>query len=401
MQHLNEGEIRAYQDHELRGSELERAQAHLEACPQCRQLADALHIRSQNVAKQLAILTPGPLQSPPALGAARARLEARRLTGHKEHETMWNRIFSRLSRPAWAGLAVVTLLAASLAFPPVRAIANNFLGLFRIQQLSVVPVNPGDLPEQLGSSSQLENMLSNDVKFDEGGPSVEVASAAEASAQAGISVRLPTGVEGDQKLLVQPGGKATLNINLSQVRAILSEIGRSDIQLPATLDGATVTVDVPTGVVAQYGRCAFKREAAREAGYDPDDLNPPDDPVAIPLPECTTLTQMPSPTISAPPDLDVAQLGEAYLQVMGMSREEAAQFAQNIDWTTTLVVPIPRYGTHYREVVVDGVTGTLIERTLEEHPAGYVLMWVKDGILYSLSGMGDSSTALTVANSLR
>jgi hypothetical protein len=109
---------------------------------------------------------------------------------------------------------------------------------------------------------------------------------------------------------------------------------------------------------------------------------------------------MPSPTISAPPGLDVQKIGEAFLQIMGMSAEEAARFAQSVDWSTTLVIPIPRNGTSYQEVPVDGVTGTLIVQDMEGHEAQYLLIWVKDGILYSLAGSGNGSAALRIVNSL-
>jgi len=85
---------------------------------------------------------------------------------------------------------------------------------------------------------------------------------------------------------------------------------------------------------------------------------------------------------------------------MGMTEEEAAQFSQNVDWTTTLVIPIPRYATTYREMPVDGVTGTLIVEDLENNDSQYLLIWVKDGILYSLTGPGDGSSAVRIADTL-
>jgi hypothetical protein len=178
-----------------------------------------------------------------------------------------------------------------------------------------------------------------------------VGSAEEASAAAGIPVRLPAAAEGEQSLEIQPAGKAVFNVNLPRLRAILSEIGRSDIQLPDSLDGSTVTVEIPTSVMAQYGQCEYRSEWAREQGYDPDDQTIPR------LLQCTSLVQAPSPVITAPEGMNVAQIGEAFLQVMGMSPEEAASFSSNVDWTTTLVIPVPRYGTSYRDVAADGVTG--------------------------------------------
>jgi hypothetical protein len=308
---------------------------------------------------------------------------------------MLSKLFARLSRPAWAAAAVVALLAIALAFPSVRAAANSFLGLFRVQQFSIVQVDPGNLPDQLGSSTQFEAIMSQDVQFDKQGEVQQVASAQEASDLAGFAVRLPADISGEQKLAVQPGGGISMKVNLQHVRALLDEIGRSDIQLPAALDGATVSVDVPKGVVAMYGSCQFDAEAARQTGQDPDN------PQEFLGRNCTTLVQLPSPSVEAPPGLDMNKIGEAYLQVMGLSPEEAAHFAQNVDWTSTFVIPIPRYGTTYREVQVDGVTATLIERRQEGHPRQYMLMWVKDGMVYALTGPGQVDNALTIANSLQ
>jgi hypothetical protein len=307
---------------------------------------------------------------------------------------MLKRLFSRRYRLAWGAVGLILILAIALSIPQVRAIANSFLGLFRVQQVTVVQVNPGDLPEQLGSSTQLEMMLSKDIQFTQTGSSQEVASPAEASAQAGIPVRLPTAVEGDRKLAVQPGGSVNLTVDLEHAQALLDEIGRSDIHLPSALDGAKVTVGIPASVTAQYGECKFDLEKARQNGYDPDTQTLPR------LPHCTTLVQMTSPEITAPPGLDIAQIGELYLQLLGMSQKDAEHFAQNVDWTTTLVIPIPRNSTSYRDVTVDGVNGTLIMQDMSDRSSEYLLLWVKDDILYALTGPGTSATALTIANSL-
>jgi len=304
---------------------------------------------------------------------------------------MWNRLFKRKYRPAWAALGVVVILVIALTFQPVRAIANSFLGLFRVQQIEVVRVNPGDLPEQLGSSAEFEALLAQDVQVEELGEAQSAANAGEASQIAGIPVRLPASLEGEPDIHVQPATRMTFNVDLDQVQTILQEVGYENIQFPPGLDGAAVTLDIPNAVTAMYGAC---RDAI-PADFDPDD------PAVPQMAECTTLVQMPSPSISAPPGLDVSRLGQAYLQVLGMTPEEAASFAANVDWTTTFAVPIPRYGVDYRGVFVDGVEGTLLQQDLENHAEQYLLMWVKDGIIYALTGPGDMQTALQVAGSLK
>ncbi|MEJ2302588.1 MAG: hypothetical protein P8Y14_13785, partial [Anaerolineales bacterium] len=163
---------------------------------------------------------------------------------------MFAKIFNRRFRLAWAAVGVIAILGIALAFPEVRAIADSFLGLFRVQQFSVVQVDPENLSEQLGSSSQFEYMLSNDVHVQETGELHEVATAAEASALVGIPVRLPEGMDGPPTLMVQPGADISFTIDLPLVKALLQELGQGDLDLPASLDGATVELNLPSAVGA-------------------------------------------------------------------------------------------------------------------------------------------------------
>jgi hypothetical protein len=390
--HLIEGEIRAYQDQELEPADQQRVQLHLERCQRCQAKAERLLVESQQIQTKLALLEVGMPQVRVSQAAARSRFEARRTANIKEDETMSSKWYNRVPRPVWAVLLVVMVLAIGLTFAPVRAIANSFLGLFRVQQIQVVQVNPGNLPQQLGSSTQFESFLSQDIQYQHQGEAQDVASAAEASSLAGFTVRLPQEIDGSPVLAVQPGGSANLTVNVEHVRALLAEIGRSDVQIPGQLEGAQISIQIPNGILAQYGECTFNAEKAREQGYDPDNQSIPS------LSKCTTLIQMPSPTISAPPGLDVQKVGEAYLQVMGMSRAEAENFASTIDWTSTFVIPIPRYGTSYQQVPVDGVTGILILREADNQ---FMLMWVKDGIVYALTGPGDANTAFAIVGSIK
>jgi len=98
--------------------------------------------------------------------------------------------------------------------------------------------------------------------------------------------------------------------------------------------------------------------------------------------------------------VDVAQLAQIGLEFSGMSAEQAAAFTQTVDWTSTLVIPVPRNAATYEQVSVDGVTGTLIQRPADDAPQ-FVLVWVKDGVVYSIGGLGtNSQKALDMANSL-
>jgi hypothetical protein len=307
---------------------------------------------------------------------------------------MKTNIFARIPRFAWVTLIVIALLGSSLAFEPVRALASDFLALFRVEQVRVIPINEQAVSEQLSNSSQLEYILSNEVDVEEMGESQKVLDAGEARSLAGFPLRLPEGLQGDQSFMIQPGARLSFTVDLDLVEGVLKDIGREDIQLPENLDGATIRVDVPTSVAASYGDCSFNE--AEFKGQDPDQPHP----ASRSFENCVTLMQVPSPEISAPPDLDLNKIGEAYLQVLGMDPLEAATFASTVNWTTTFVVPIPRNSVEYEEVQVGGSPATLVYDR-DGYDRHYALIWIDDGIVFALSGFGEKSDALEIANSIQ
>jgi hypothetical protein len=311
----------------------------------------------------------------------------------QENIPMYARLFQSKYRYAWVAVGVIALLSVGMLFPQVRAIGSSFLGLFRVEQFTIIQVDPEQIESQLGSSSNFEYLLAEDVVVEQYGDAMDAFDAAEASSLAGFTVRLPAAAPGDGELKVQPGAKVSMIVDLPKVQAILDEVGTIDLRLPEALDGADVSLELPVAVVAGFGDCEVTEEMIREARVDPDGPIPD-------LSECTTLTQFPSPEISAPPGLDIASIGEIFLQLLGMTPEEAAQFSQNVDWTTTLVIPIPRYGTEYQDVFVDGVEGTLIMQSHRSEFPHYLLVWIKNGVVYGLTGPGNAETALEMANSL-
>ncbi len=385
--HLTEGEIRSYQDQTTDLAAARRIEAHLATCADCRSKARALSERAQRVQDRLNYLRMTP-KLPIEPAAAYQRLTAR-LPQEMEESTMIKKLVTRISRPTWAVIALVAVLAVSLAFPSVRAIANSFLQLFRVEQVRVVSVDMEDLPGRMESSAQLETFFSENVQIEGQGEPQEVATLEEASALAGMPLRELPGEPA--QYLYQPGGAATFTVDLELLRAVLREMGRSDIQLPDSLDGAVVKVQIPASVITQVGDC----QSSQRAGNDDPDQRGPDK-----LSDCIIFFQMPSPSVSAPPELDVAQLGQIYLQVLGMSETEAAQFASKVDWATTFVIPIPQGSADYKEVQVDGVSGALLQFRRGSGP-GYMLIWVKNGVVYVLSGFGNKNAALQAAAALK
>jgi len=300
--------------------------------------------------------------------------------------------FASLPRAAWIFLAVFAILVSALAFEPTRTLASEFLKLFRVEQVRVIQVGENDLPQKLENSSELEYILSNNVQAEQIGEPQEVNNLTEASLLGGFQVRLPSQMEENPVILVQPASTMDLTLNLELVRGVLKDIEREDIQLPDELDGAHIRIEIPHGVAAYYGTCDI------QLGEEPPETDTPQA-KAREWEDCITLMQISSPQISAPPDLDLNKIGEAYLQVLGMGPEEASRFAANVNWTTTFVVPIPRSSVEYKEVQVSGTPATFIynEDGYDRH---YFLLWIKDVIVFVLGGWGDEQEALQIANSI-
>jgi len=399
--HLSDETLRAYLDLEPNGAgqvALQTTQAvagHLRTCGMCRERLNALQGRVARVAAQLATLDPSPADAPRPAAVALAQFNARKRTAApKETPTMFQRIFSPRVRPAWIGLTALLVFVIALSFQPVRTWAGSLLSLFRVQTVVVLPVDNTRLSLLTGNdplAKEVSQLLSSSIKVTkEPGKPQPVADAAAASQAAGFTVRLPASRTDAPQLSVQGAGAFEFVADAKRAQAVLKDAGLGDVQLPASLDGAQITVNIPAGVTAGYGDCPKLQDGEQAKGS-----------VGRTMANCIMLAEMPSPTVHAPADLNLEQLAEIGLQSMGMTAEQAQAYSQTVDWTSTLVVPIPRNGASYTQVTVDGVQGDLIQRPMDDAPQ-YLLVWVKDGIIYAIGGLGnDTSAALAMANSLK
>lgn len=368
MMHENDGSLRSFLDGEMSDRDRIRIETHLTACAACAGSLDRLRSEKVAVGAAMHVLDPASGEEAPAAGAVRGRIERRmpratRVPGSRDPQ----RLLTRMPWPAWAAAAAAAGVLACWAFPPLRAVALDFIELFRVERVQVAQIDPGDLPDRLQASAQLSRVLSDQVRVEPDGVSREVASSAEASSLAGFTVRLPAALGVPSRLTVEPGARVNVRLDLPRMRELLREIGRADIALPEEFDGAEVDLAIAPCVRAEFG--------------DGD--------------RTSVLVQIPSPEVSAPAGFPVERMGEAILQILGMTADEAARFSRSVDWSTTLVVPLPRYGNDYEEVPVDGVTGTLI-RHHGGHEDAHLLLWVRDGRVYALSGT-DSPPAIEMS----
>jgi hypothetical protein len=388
-QHLDDGQLRSALDRELAEAE----QQHLDACPTCQERLTRIRQQTELASGHLSFLAYSEQESAPSPRNALQHFYHRNTT--RKENFVIKKLFS--SPILKFGLAVILILAIVLSIPVTRALAGQLLGLFRVQQVVVVPIDYTGMQQLTGNSTlgkQFSQLVSSSVITEQNpGTPVTASDAAQASQMAGFSVRLPQGIT-PSRISVENSAAFSFKVDRAKAQALLDEAGRSDLVLPASIDGVEVSVNIPSSVSVAYGICPNPGAQDNSSDFSPNGS------AGRRYAGCVIFAQLPSPTVSAPPDMNIAQLAQIGLEFTGMTSNQAAAFTNSVNWASTLVVPIPKNAATYQQVTVDGVTGTLIQRPADDAPQ-YVLLWVKNGIIYAISSLGSNSQqAILMANSL-
>lgn len=399
--------LRAKLDGELSEAERLEGERHLAACAGCRERETAMAATMKSVSEHLAALAPRTDEAQPDARLAYMRFRAAHAAAEPSR-SFAGRLLAR-RWPVAVGLVAVAV-AVLVSFAPARSWAQKILSMLRVQKVTVVELNPSTLPMANGgrASNMLEQLISDKLVVTESpGKPQPATDSDQASRLSGFRVRLFSDRADQPKIAVEGERGFSMTVDRDRVQAILNEAGRPDLQLPASLDGATVAVHIPKMMFARYGNCPEPRRRGEDgdrSGAAPDAAGQSGSAASSGTEApCVVLAEVPSPTVSVPPDLNIEQLAEAALQFGGMSADEARAFCQTVDWTSTLVIPIPRDGASTAKVDVDGTEGTLINvthRGRRDFGAGYSLVWVKNGIIYSVTAPGSSADAVTLADSL-
>lgn len=322
----------------------------------------------QEILEQLSVLAPlSSDELPSASAAALARFKGR-VTPQMAADTRELRSRNIMSnkRSIAAGLTFVVAIALLVAFPSVRAAAGEFLGLFRVQKFAPISVSPqqmallGQLQEQGLAPGEL-------VMVSESGEPTAVDTLETAAQLTGYQLRqladrdLP-------EIYLMGDASGYLDINLAGARAIVEAAGADPLLLPDSLDGARVTVQTYDSVQQLYADGLMVMQTA-------------------------------VPDVTYPPDVDPTVLGEALLQVLGVEPAAAHQLAQSIDWTSTMLLPIPQDLGAYREVTVDGMTGVAVEPF--DSGSDPAIVWQKDGMVYMMTGPVPVDELINQANALQ
>ena len=317
----------------------------------------------QKVLDQLSVLEPQVGDTPRT--AAQAMTRVRLAVDAQEDARLVNRMGRLMMQPnrrlATAVALFLIMFAAAFSFPAVRAAASDFLGLFRVQKFAAISVSP----EQIALLQQVaeEGLMPGQVEIiEEPGELRQVESLDVAQLETGLSVVRTLANQGEPaEIWVADGGNGRIIVDLAGARAIVEAAGADPQLLPDSLE-------LFAGIQQQWA-------------------------------DGTVLMQTASPEVDYPDDVDPTVLGEALLQVLGLSDAEAYRLARSIDWTSTVLLPVPQEFASFTEVTVDGVSGMALDSLGGE---GSTLLWQKDGVVYILIGPNRSSNELvSLAGTLR
>ncbi len=366
MAHLSDGALLEYLDGMLDSARGELVRTHLGGCDRCQARVEDLRQRAGRVSAALSALAPAAPDSP---HRQRALAQLQDTVSTRQENPMFNRLWSnRNARRVGIGLAALLVVGGLFALEPVRAMASDFLGLFRVEQFTTVSVDPARM-QQIGEAlNQNMYMGEQEILKDRGQPT-SVASLDEAAAQAGFTPTTPQGFGTPDEIMVTDSWAERYTPDLASLRAVFQAVGEDPSLLPDNIDGQPFDISVPAGVMLNY------------SDGDPD------------LHNDFTIFQIPSPTVKVPDGVDVQALGNAMLQLLGMTPQQAARLSQRIDWATTLVVPIPVGAANVTEVDINGTSGLLFEASNDANSGEpqSAIVWQKNGVVTMVTGSNNRS----------
>ncbi len=373
----DDGALRAWLDGEageLAGAVLS---AHLAGCAACRARLDALRARAALAERHLAA------PAPPDAPAARARFWAAAVPFESSDEERRTPMYTqprplRGARRWYAALAAIAVALALLALPPVRAAADQLVSILRVQNVVFMPVSQERIQQIRQLNSDHENLLIGTPEV-VGTPAAErqVASAAEAAAMLDFTPgdigTLPQNVR-PVGYTVRDGETVRATVNVAAARQLLSMLNITDVTLPDALGSAPIEATIGGTLQTRYTSGSAT----------------------------LTLYQGRSPTVKLPDGVDMAQLGKAALRVLGVEPAQADALSRQIDWSSTLLFPIPADVRDIRTVTINGAPGLLVGEQRDGR-RGFRLYWQQGGRFYLLDGTGRVNDAdlILAAESVR
>jgi hypothetical protein len=307
---------------------------------------------------------------------------ARLQSSLRKQETSRSKTALPRLRAIAAPAVIVIVLSGLLSIPSVRASAQSFLAMFRVVNFVAVPVDESRMAILESQNLDPTHLFNEQVQIlEEPGAPIGVVSPEQAGAAAGFAVKVPTYEPTNVTLAtIEVKGQQRLRAiaDAGRLRQVMEALAISDLEVPNGMDGQVVDVRMPPVVMMRY-----------ERGGKP----------------VVEVMQARTPEVSLPEGVDLPALGEIGLRILGLSPIEAREFAQSIDWHTTLLLPIPANATSFKQVTINGHPGVAVERVRRLPEGGRQVsssyLWSHDGQVFALNGSLSTIDMLKMAESLK
>ena len=298
----------------------------------------------------------------------RERLRAQEVSDDHEHDWL---------RRAFLPVAAVVVLALAVSVPAVRASASQFLSLFRVVNFVPVPVDPNRLSRLQADNLEIGTLIGEHVQIvqDPGSP-VPMGSVEEAAAAAGMSLALPQWLPENTRVIetaVMGERVVRVTANTERLQQVMDALGINDLTVPSGLDGQVVNVRVPPVAMVRYDHGKFR----------------------------SRLFQAQTPQLTLPETVDVRALGEIGLRILGLPASEAKQFAQAMDWNTTLILPVPPTARSFRQVNINGHMGVHIQHQPPGESETQVVLWSTGDRVFALVSITHVEDVMAMATTIK
>jgi hypothetical protein len=297
-------------------------------------------------------------------------------------------------RPLLTRAAVVAAVAVLASLPIKReSLGSRFLKSLRIARPQTVSAN-APAP---GAARRLSDVVIGIAAETTTVSTVEedqpVPSADSAGRLAGVRVRVLRARTDPASFTVLGAQTTGARANRRQISTLFVEAGRRELRVDPSVEGAPLSLTVPRGVRAQFGNCPPPIQNTLQTQIQ----GPP--PPSTDNANCVILTEMPQAVLAMPAALDTSAVLGIAVELMGMSPNQARDFQRLFGWRGAIAMSPPRFVRSYEVVDVGGRSGMLMITGGRRGPT-YVLSWMADGVVYTLTGYGSSADAVALAKSV-
>jgi hypothetical protein len=274
----------------------------------------------------------------------------------------------------WVGALAAAVVIVLLVTTPLGSLGQSFLTIFQPKAFAPIDVSAlhlrARLLPNLDEFGTLGRAHSSKPK--------DVASAAAASEIAGfralVPAVVPSQVPATSRFVVNLLAEESFRFSAAKARASAARKKRALPEMPARLDGTTVTASIGPTIVQTWG---VRRKRS-------------DGPILV-------VVQSVAPIVRST-GASLGELESYLLSMPGISPELASQIRAIGDPSSTLPVPFEATKQTAQSVNVDGASGLAIG---DNTGLGAGVMWEKDGKLYAVFGTLTQDEVLDVANSLQ